>query len=97
MFVSPRQMFDEFAQNMQYQGLTMEQYLQFTGTTMDQLQEQMKPQAIKRIKTRLVLEEIAKVEDVDFLSEAAYNDACRPGNPKETSFEDIKALYLSLM
>ena len=43
------------------------------------------------------LKEIAKVEDVDFLSESAYNDACRPGNPKETSFEDIKALYLSLM
>ena len=42
-------------------------------------------------------QEIAKVEDVDFLSESAYNDACRPGNPKETSFEDIKALYLSLM
>ena len=43
------------------------------------------------------LKEIDKVEDVDFLSESAYNDACRPGNPKETSFEDIKALYLSLM
>ena len=43
------------------------------------------------------LKAIAKVEDVQFLSESAYADACRPGNPKETSVEDIKALYLSLM
>ena len=43
------------------------------------------------------LKAIAKKEDVQFLSESAYADACRPGNPKETSVEDIKALYLSLM
>ena len=43
------------------------------------------------------LKAIAKDEDVQFLSESAYADACRPGNPKETSVEDIKALYLSLM
>ena len=43
------------------------------------------------------LKAIAKAEDVQFLSESAYADACRPGNPKETSVEDIKALYLSLM
>ena len=43
------------------------------------------------------LKAIAKDEDVDFLSESAYADACRPGNPKDTSVEDIKALYRSLM
>ena len=43
------------------------------------------------------LKAIAKDEDVQFLSESAYADACRPGNPKETSVEDIKALYRSLM
>ena len=43
------------------------------------------------------LKEIAKVEDVQFLAESAFADACRPGNPKETSVEDIKALFLSLM
>ncbi|MBE6577038.1 MAG: lactaldehyde reductase [Ruminococcaceae bacterium] len=43
------------------------------------------------------LKAIAKEEDVQFLSESAYADACRPGNPKETSVEDIKALYRSLM
>lgn len=43
------------------------------------------------------LKEIVKAEDIDFLSQSAFDDACRPGNPRETSVEEIKALYLSLM
>ena len=43
------------------------------------------------------LKEIVKPEDVDFLAESAYADACRPGNPRDTSVEEIKALYLSLL
>ncbi|MBQ8719502.1 MAG: lactaldehyde reductase [Clostridia bacterium] len=43
------------------------------------------------------LKDIVKAEDLDFLSESAYNDACRPGNPRETSVEEIKALYKSLL
>ena len=43
------------------------------------------------------LKDIVKAEDLDFLSQSAYDDACRPGNPKETSVEDIKALYQSLL
>lgn len=43
------------------------------------------------------LKEIVKPEDVQFLAESAYADACRPGNPKDTSVEEIKALYLSLL
>ncbi|HIT63452.1 MAG TPA: lactaldehyde reductase [Candidatus Ventrimonas merdavium] len=43
------------------------------------------------------LKAIVKEEDLDFLSESAYADACRPGNPKDTCVEDIKALYRSLM
>ncbi len=43
------------------------------------------------------LKAIAKEADVTFLAESAYADACRPGNPKDTSVEDIKDLYLSLM
>ena len=43
------------------------------------------------------LKAIVKKEDLDFLSESAYNDACRPGNPRETSIEEIKALYESLL
>ena len=43
------------------------------------------------------LKEIVKEEDLDFLSESAFADACRPGNPRETSVEEIKALYKSLL
>ncbi|MBQ4573708.1 MAG: lactaldehyde reductase [Clostridia bacterium] len=43
------------------------------------------------------LKEIVKCEDLDFLAQSAYDDACRPGNPRETSVEEIKALYLSLL
>lgn len=43
------------------------------------------------------LKDIVKPEDVDFLAQSAYDDACRPGNPRETSVEEIKELYLSLI
>ena len=43
------------------------------------------------------LKEIVKEEDVQFLSESAYADACRPGNPRDTSVEEIAALYRSLL
>ncbi|CEQ21038.1 L-1 [[Clostridium] sordellii] len=43
------------------------------------------------------LKDIVKVEDIEFLSKSAYEDACRPGNPKETSIEDIANLYKSLL
>ena len=55
-----RQMLDEFAQRMQQQGLTLDQYMQFTGMTADKMMDELRPQAEKRIKTRLVLEAIAK-------------------------------------
>ena len=43
------------------------------------------------------LKEIVKKEDLDFLAQSAYDDACRPGNPKDTSVEDITKLYESLL
>ena len=43
------------------------------------------------------LKEIVKAEDIPFLAQSAYDDACRPGNPKETSVEDIAELYKSLL
>ena len=43
------------------------------------------------------LKEIVKAEDIDFLSQSAFDDACRPGNPRDTSVAEIKELYLSLM
>lgn len=59
-----KQMVDEFAQRIQMQGLSMEQYMQFTGASYDQLTEQVKPQAEKRIRSRLVLEAVAKAENI---------------------------------
>ena len=59
-----RQMVNEFAQRLQMQGMAMDQYLQYTGGSVDQLLEQVKPQAIERIKSRLVLEEVAKQENI---------------------------------
>ena len=59
-----RQMLDDFARRMQSQGLSMEQYFQFTGQSADKMMEDMKPQALKRIQTRLVLEKIAEVENI---------------------------------
>ena len=59
-----KQMIDEFAQRMQMQGLSMEQYFQFTGATLDKMMEQVKPQAETRIKSRLVLEAVAAKEGI---------------------------------
>ena len=63
------QMANDFAQRMQSQGLTMEQYFQFTGTTAEQMMKDLKPQAVKRIETRLVLEAIAKAENIEISDE----------------------------
>ena len=59
-----RQMADNFARRITSQGLSMEQYMQFTGMTEDKLVEQMRPQALKTIQSRLVLEAIAKAENI---------------------------------
>ena len=71
-----RQMVQEFAQNIQMQGLSIDQYFQFTGLTAEKMMEQVKPQAEKRIKSRLVLEAVAKAENItaseeDFEAEIA--------------------------
>jgi trigger factor len=68
-----RQMADDFAQRIQMQGLSLDQYFQFTGLTKEAFLEQLKPQAEKRIKTRLVLEAVAKAENIE-ASEEEYND-----------------------
>ena len=58
-------MINQFAQQMAQQGLSMDQYLQFSGLTLDQLKEQVRPDAITRIKSSLVLEQIAKEENIE--------------------------------
>ena len=64
-----RQMADDFAQRMMQQGLTMEQYFQFTGLTEEKMLEDLRPQALKRIQTRLVLEAIAQAENIEISDE----------------------------
>ena len=57
-------MLDEFAQRISMQGLTMEQYMQFSGATVEKLKEQVRPEAVQRIQSSLVLEQIAKEENL---------------------------------
>lgn len=64
-----RSMIDDFANRISQQGLSMEQYMQFSGTTVDQMLEQMKPEALKRIQSTLVLEEIVKKENIQISEE----------------------------
>ena len=64
-----RQLVDEFAQRVQAQGLSFEQYLQFTGMNLDTALEQMKPNAVKRIQSRLVLEAVVKAENIEISDE----------------------------
>ena len=63
------QMIREFANRIASQGLSFDQYMQFTGMTMDMMKEQMKPQALKRIQVRLVLEAIAAKEAFEITEE----------------------------
>lgn len=60
-----RQMVQDFAQRLQMQGLSFDQYMQFTGTTVEQLLDQMKPQAQSRIESRLVLEAVVAAENIE--------------------------------
>lgn len=71
-----RQMLQEFAQNIQMQGLSIDQYFQFTGTNAEAMLKQIKPQAEKRIQSRLVLEAIAKAENI-VATEEDYDEEVR--------------------
>ena len=64
-----KQMIDEFAQRIQMQGLSIDQYFQFTGSSYDKMLEQVKPQAEKRIQSRLVLEAVAAAEKIEATEE----------------------------
>ncbi len=62
-------MVEEFAQRLQQQGLSIDQYFQYTGMTADKIVEEMKPEAVKRIQSRLVLEAIVKAENIEVSDE----------------------------
>ncbi len=68
-----RMMVNEFAQNLQYQGLSLEQYSQITGMTKEKMEEEMRPQAVKRIESRLVLEAVVKAENIE-VSEEKFDE-----------------------
>lgn len=73
LMTQQRQMVDDFARRIRMQGITIDQYFQFTGLTKEALLEQMKPQAEQQIKSRLVLEAVAKAENLE-ASEEEYTD-----------------------
>ena len=68
-----RQIVNDFAQRLQMQGMNMDQYLQYTGNTVDKMLEQVRPQAVERIQARLVLEAVAKEENIT-VSDEEFED-----------------------
>ena len=87
-----RQMLDDFARRMQSQGLSMEQYLQFTGQSADKMMEDMKPQALKRIQTRLVLEKIAEVENIQPTEEEVNEEISKMAEMYKMEADKLKDL-----
>ena len=87
-----RQMMDDFGRRMQSQGLSMEQYFQFTGMTADKMMEDMKPQALKRIQTRLVLEKIAEVEDIQVTEEETDAEIAKMAEAYKMEADKIKEI-----
>ena len=87
-----RQMVQEYAQRLQAQGLSMEQYMQFTGTTTQMLLEQVKPQALKRIQSRLVMEAVAAAEDIKPSEEDIEEEIKTMGEAYQMEPEKVKEL-----
>mgnify|MGYP002982150515 CR=1 FL=1 len=87
-----RQMLDDFSRRMQSQGLTMDQYMQFTGTTLASLQEQMKPQALKRIQSRLVLEAVAAAEKIEASEEDFENEVQKMAESYKMEADKVKEI-----
>ena len=86
-----RQMMDDFGR-MQSQGLSMEQYFQFTGQTAEKMMEDMKPQALKRIQTRLVLEKIVEVENIQPTEEEVNEEISKMAAMYKMEADKLKEL-----
>ena len=86
-----RPMLDEFAQRMQQQGLTLDQYMQFTGMTADKMMDELRPQAEKRIKTRLVLEAIAKAENIEITDEKLDEEIAKMAEAYQMEADKLKS------
>ena len=87
-----RQMVQEFAQRMQAHGISMDQYMQFTGATPDILLEQAKPQALKRIQSRLVLEAVVAAEKMEASEEEFEEEVKSMGEVYQMEADKVKEL-----
>ncbi len=87
-----RQMVQDFAQNMRQQGLTLEQYFQFTGLTAEKMLEQVEPQAKKSIESRLVLENIVKAEKIEASEEDFENELKRIAEAYKMEIDKVKEM-----
>ena len=84
---------DEFAQRLQMQGMSIEQYLQYMGGSIDAMVEQYKPQALKRIQSRLVLEAVAAAENLEVSDEELEAEYSRMAEQYKMEVEKLKELF----
>ncbi|MGL5436724.1 MAG: trigger factor [Lachnospiraceae bacterium] len=86
-----RNMVEDYGRRMQSQGISLEQYMQFTGMTMEKLQDQMRPQAEQRISTRLVLETIVAAENITVEDEAVEEELKKMAENYKMELDQIKS------
>ena len=83
-------MIDDYGRRMAQQGLPLDKYMEYTGMTMDQLKEQFRPQAERNLKTRLVLEEIVKQENIEITEEALDAEIKKMADTYKIDVEKMK-------
>ncbi len=87
-----RGMVEDYARRLQSQGLNIKDYMKYTGTTPESLMDQMTPEAVKRIKTRLVLEKVVEVENVTVADEAVDEQIAKMAEAYQMDVEKLKGL-----
>ena len=85
-----RQMADDFARRIMQQGMTLEQYFQFTGLSEEKMMEELKPQAEKRIRTRLVLEAIVAAENIEVSDECLEEELKKMAEAYQMEVDKLK-------
>ncbi len=85
-------MVDDYLQRMRAQGITPQMYMQYTGTTQEMLVDQMKPQALSRIQARLVLEAIAKAENIEITEEDLEKELASMAEDYKMELDKLKEL-----
>lgn len=84
-------MLRETAQRMQSQGLSMDLYMKYTGMTADQMKDQMRPEAVKRIQTRLVLEAVVKAENIETSEEKLDEEIAKMAEAYKMEADKLKS------